>query len=224
MSQFRFIAFLTLTISTTACRAEASLGECRIMNPEAFVAVESLGAAMEILRPQGAPDILVYWGGELGEENTELTVTEIDFRTGRTRAAVIHHGRSDPWPPPGYVAFIGDEPVGREHALVRSGRLRYELLGKTDTKDRPRFSEGQPMMEKRQFFTGARRMMYGTRPLLEQSFVNSEYMSPIERDAAIEPDGDRIVCKCVDGKTFQTRVALFSRKKLEAEQASIGKK
>jgi hypothetical protein len=219
------IAVSLIAAGAAACRAEEKRSECHFLRPEAVVTSERSWFAMEILRPDGDPETLLAWNGELDEERGALLVTKIDFRTGRTSDALIQHREGDPWPPRGHTAFIGEEPVREQHPFVLTGMLRYDILGRTETKDVIRLSEGQFVTVKQKRFTGTRRMMFGNRPLLEQSFVNADRsMTEVDRDVLVEPDGDRIVCKCDDGLTIKTYIALFSRKKLEAEQASISKK
>lgn len=214
-----FLAAAVTAISTAACAQEHHRSDCRFLRPQMLMKLEGHLAALEVHRRNSDPDALFILDyTDLNEEKTQVGATKIELPSRKmSREYLPYDGTGRSWPPRGYTPFVSGEAPAEQHPLIRSHKLRYEYLGRTGTRRFPVYSEGTWSIGKEERFTGTRRLIYGTRPLLEQDFVNAAYMGDLHDTVQIEPDGDRLVCMCYDGRAGSW-IAIFSMKKLEAEQ------
>lgn len=213
---FAFASFVTVMLSSATCAQEGGLGDCRFIKAEAEVELGYRMAPLVVLRSDGDPDVLLFLDGENSEDGTKMSATRVELRTDRKNKEWLPAEQS----PRGYTAFQGGEFSHDSISMITSGKLHFEYLGTSGTRQFPQWREGKWTLDKEKVFTGTRRTMYGTRPLLEQEFRKFELFGDVGDDVQIEADGDRIVCLCRQKGTLQ-RIGIFSKKKLDAEQRPL---
>jgi hypothetical protein len=198
------------TLAPVACLGETSRGECRFHQPSQVVKLPAeYYQGLDIARRDSEPEMLLYATSRLSDDNKTQEVMRVFTGTRQFDREWIPYEAE----PAGYTWFA-DSPY---HPLIKSGKIHFEYLGEKSQIVVPMSDiDGRLRFENRDHFTGTRRLMYGTRPLLEQDLTNWTQIVGVSTFVQLEPDGDRIVLFCSD--KGGAKLAVFSRSQLDRDQ------
>ena len=211
------MAAFILMLAAVACRGEAMSGECRFVQPSQLTKLPSFShEGVHIARRDSEPEMLLYATGRLSSDDKTQEVMRIFTKTGEFEREWIPYEAE----PVGYKWFASQYPT---HPLIKSNKIRFQYLGQKSEVVVPTSDiDGRLRFENRSHFTGTRRLMYGSRPLLEQDLTNWTDLVSVGIFVQIEPDGDRIVLTCTDARA--TWLAVFSRSELDRDQTVMEKR
>lgn len=195
--------------SATSCLGEQQNGPCQFRDPQSVVRLEDIAfRVLTVLRHRDDDRFLLIMDRIQTAGRDQIAFKKVDLTTGAITNDVIPHKENTAWPPEGYVGF--QSPPQKQ-------AIHYEYLGKTVALPFLQFEEKRRVsVDREKVFTGTRRIMYGTRPLVEQNFVKRREGDDVENEVAVDPVGDRLVCLCVDMRAAWFGV--FSKKKIDAQQ------
>jgi hypothetical protein len=197
-------------LTPIACRGEAIRGDCRFHEPLKVVQLPAkYYEGLNIARRDAEPETLLYLTGGLSEDKKTQEVMRVFTGTRQFELEWIPYETE----PAGYKRFASEDPT---HPLMQNSKIRFEYLGEKSQVVVPISDiDGRLSIENRDHFTGTRRLMYGSRPLLEQDLTNWTNLLRVAKFVQIEPDGDRIVLFCSDRSG--AKLAVFSRSQLDRE-------
>ncbi len=199
----------------TACTSEARLGPCRFLQADVTVKLEEDLMFLDVVKHATEQDaIYVLDYGDVDHAARTMSAARIDARTGQMTKASL---RIDDYNRliDDFKDFEPDRQFGKSYPMFRTGFLRYDYVGRRwRHKFFQRSLEGKWSIEDEPRFTGTRRLLYGTRLLLEQEIVDGRELGEAYEHVQIEPNGDRIVAMC--SEPAYTWIGVFSRSKLDA--------
>jgi hypothetical protein len=204
-------------LTPIACRGEAIRDDCRFHQPLQVVQLPAkYYEGLNIARRDAEPETLLYLTGGLSEDNKTQEAMRVFTGSRQFELEWIPYELE----PVGYKRFASEYPA---HALIQTSKIHFEYLGEKSQVITPISDiDGRLRFENREHFTGTRRLMYGSHPLLEQNLTNWTNLLRVAKFVQIEPDGDRIVLFCSDATG--AKLAVFSRSQLDRDQNAEEKK
>lgn len=215
---------MTAAMMLAGCSREMQRGECRFHDPDRLLVINPQNRItdhLSLARRVGEPNALYLMTGPASMDGTVANAIRIDVVTGaETEETISGISQTGGGMPPGWVLFLSDEPISSTAPpLIRRRVLRVDFKGtKTTSPAIGRyFGDSRARVFRKELFTGTRRIVFGQKVLVEQDLTRYDHIPGIIHQAAIEPDGDRIACLCVD---TATRIGIFTRSRLEAAPQS----
>lgn len=215
-------SIVTAALLFSSCSRGMEHGECRFHAPDQLISVTSrIEDTLTFAKRRDDPNALYLIYGAASMDGTVMAAIRVDLVTGaQSEETFPGWSQTGGGAPEGWVEFASDEPISRTaHPLIRQRVLRVEFKGtKTTTPAIGRdFGESRTRIGSNERYNGTRRIVFGSRVLLEQDLRRYDHVPSIMHTAAVEPDGDRIACVCAD---TATRVGIFHRSRLGAAPQS----
>jgi hypothetical protein len=208
---------LMFFLMAVGCQAQASRGRCVIRDADSVVHIKGKHLnSLEIVRRDSDPKaLLLVTGGDDAATQKRQAAIQVDLNTGEQVEDWVPYELS----PLGYKRFASGPPLSPLHPLLASKTLHFEYMGRRTSIPLPnRNADGDWSLVRQDHFTGTRRIAYDSHALVDQDFTNYTWLVGIEEHVQIEPDGDRIVCLCTDGRG--SWLGVFSKTKLDAARTA----